>query len=559
MTFTSAQRASALRVDAQETTRVTAGRALLFFAFLTAVLTWPQVLHPFSVPDNVDSYFSLWRLAWIAHQLPLDPMRLFDGNIFYPARDALAYSDAILLQGAIAAPLVWLGIPVVLVYNLLLAASFVLCALGIFLLVRDLSGRSDAALLSGIVFAFATTRFDHYFHLELLWAQWMPLALWALHRTIRTGRLRDGLLAGVFIAALGFSCVYYTVFFATALVVVAPVLLTACPRDRRWRATLVLAAGVLLAAVALIPYMLAYRAARGEVGERDAGLAVLYGAGPKHYIAVTPGNLVYGRFTAPLGRHEKRLFPGAIALVLAGFALWRRFDRTRLVYLLLAAVAAEITFGYRALLFMWLRDHVMLYRGLRVPARAGHLVLLAVAVLAGLGAARLAAWLQQRRQAWRGPVIACLGGLMVCEYLMAPLPLIAVETSAPPAYAWLRQQPAGVVVELPLAPPVGGPSYDAQFQYLSTFHWHPIVNGYSGAEPAWYHDFLRQAQDFPSDTSLAALRNAGARYLVLHERLYGRERYEAATRALDQRQDLLKYGPFVDGAFAIRVYDVGGK
>jgi hypothetical protein len=451
--------------------------------------------------------------------------------------------------------LLWLGVPVVVAYNLLVLASFVLCGLGTFLLVRELTGRSDAALIAGIIFAFATTRFDHYFHLELLWAQWMPLALWMLHRALRSGDLKDGLWTGVFLAALGFSCIYYTVFLATVLVVLVPVLLLACPRPRWRRTMLVLAAGAVLAAVLLAPYLAAYGTARADVGDRDAGLAVLYGAGPKHYVAVTPGNLVWGRVTGALGRHEKRLFPGAVAVLLAAVGLWR-FDRTRFAYVLLLAVAVEISFGHRALLYSWLRDHVVLYRGLRVPARAGHVVLLGVAVLSGYGMSRIAAWLQRRRPSWRAPVVASLGGLIVCEYLMAPLALVPVPTSPTAVYQWLVQQPAGVVAEMPLPPPVGGPSYDAEFQYLSTFHWRPLINGYSGSGPGAYNHLLRMVTDFPSDSSLAALRAAGVDYLILHERYYGRERYAALTRRLDQRGDLRTCGPFTEGAFAVRAYQL---
>lgn len=76
------------------------GRIILLFVVLTVIATWPQAIRFNAVPDNVDSYFSLWRLGWIAHQLVQAPARLFDGNIFHPESNTLAYSDAILLLGA---------------------------------------------------------------------------------------------------------------------------------------------------------------------------------------------------------------------------------------------------------------------------------------------------------------------------------------------------------------------------------------------------------------------------------------------------------------------------
>src|SRR5262245_53548101 len=96
--------------------RVSGLKATGIFLLLTVVFTWPQAIHWLSVPDFMDTYFSMWRLAWIAHQLPLDPQHLFDANIFYPLKHTLAYSDAVLLEGLIGAPLLWAGVPAVVVY-----------------------------------------------------------------------------------------------------------------------------------------------------------------------------------------------------------------------------------------------------------------------------------------------------------------------------------------------------------------------------------------------------------------------------------------------------------
>ena len=69
-----------------------------------------------------------------------------------------------------------------------------------FTLARYLSRRSGAAILAGLVFAFAPYRFGHIMHMELQWAMWIPWAFWAMQRTLDTGRLKFGLLTGAFIA-----------------------------------------------------------------------------------------------------------------------------------------------------------------------------------------------------------------------------------------------------------------------------------------------------------------------------------------------------------------------
>ena len=60
---------------------------VLVFAALTAAMTYPQVrvLDRGVSLDIGDPLLSTWRLSWFAHQLPRDPLHLFDANIFYPS------------------------------------------------------------------------------------------------------------------------------------------------------------------------------------------------------------------------------------------------------------------------------------------------------------------------------------------------------------------------------------------------------------------------------------------------------------------------------------------
>ncbi len=88
-----------------------------------------------------------------------------------------------------------------------------------FLLVRALTGRIDAALVAGALFALYPYRFEHYSHLELLMTMWMPLALLGLHRTLARGRLRDGLATGLAFALQTLSSLYYGCFLAVYMVV----------------------------------------------------------------------------------------------------------------------------------------------------------------------------------------------------------------------------------------------------------------------------------------------------------------------------------------------------
>ena len=98
--------------------------ALLLFTVLTAVMTYPQVLHlRDGVHDDGDPLMVTWVLAWVAHQLPRAPAHLFDANIFYPERNTLAFSETLIVPGTIVAPLHWLCVGAILIYNLVLLIS----------------------------------------------------------------------------------------------------------------------------------------------------------------------------------------------------------------------------------------------------------------------------------------------------------------------------------------------------------------------------------------------------------------------------------------------------
>ena len=206
--------------------------AVALLAALTVIITWPAALHLGTrVPGHDDPLFSMWRLAWVAHALPHDPRHLFDANIFYPHLRTLAYSDAMLFEGIVAAPFLWAGINPVLVYNLMFFAGIVSSGAGMFVLVRYLTRDIGAALVAAVIFTLAPYRIEHFIHLELQWTVWMPLALWAVHRTFDGGGFKFGALTGLFLWLQIISCVYYGAFLGLIVAGLALLLLASRPEQ----------------------------------------------------------------------------------------------------------------------------------------------------------------------------------------------------------------------------------------------------------------------------------------------------------------------------------------
>ena len=131
---------------------------------------------------------------------------------------------------------------------------------------------------------------------------------------------------------------------------------------------------------------------------------------------------------------------------------------------------------------------------------------------------------------------------MTLEYVAVPLALVPAPTTPEPVYRWLASQPRGAVAEFPMPDERTLPLYDAEFMYHSTFHWQPLVNGYSGNVPLAYFELLKAIRPFPTDDAIRHLRQIGVKYLILHERLYDVEEYERTVKSLDRRSDIRQRG-----------------
>jgi hypothetical protein len=186
------------------------------------LMTWPLALGlGRDVPGDLgDALLNMWILAWGFDALPglltgsLTWTAFWNAPMFHPEPLALALSEHLIAQVLQGAPVYWLTGNIVLTYNLLFLSTSVLSALGTYLLVRDLTGDWRAGVISGLAFGFLPYRVAQISHLQVLSTQWMPLALWGLHRFIRYGSRRA--LAGgtASLVMLHWSCGYYILFFA---------------------------------------------------------------------------------------------------------------------------------------------------------------------------------------------------------------------------------------------------------------------------------------------------------------------------------------------------------
>jgi hypothetical protein len=523
-------------------------RAIGLFALLTIVMTWPQarVIGTSATPHQ-DVYFNMWRLEWFAHAIVSQPSHLFDANIFYPERDTLALSDAMIVEGAAATPLIWIGLPAILVHNLLLLAAIAFSGAAMFALARYLTRSRAAATVSGIIFAFAPYRFEHLMHMELEWTMWMPLAFLALHRLYDTGRMKYGAAVGLCLALQMLSSIYYGIFLAVSIALAALLLIV---RDRAVPVRTLLAplsVGVAIAVAVSAIYARPYMRMRARTGDRPAGEVTQFSAVPASYLAATPSNWLYGRDSRRERRSagpERRLFPGTIALLLAAVGLLLMPQSVRMiVYLLLLVAAFEASLGFSGYSYTFLYRYVSVFRSLRALSRLGVFVLMFVSVLSAYGYRALVA---ARSPAARRVLLAIVALALSAEYRVT-VALAMYPNTPPEVYRILGTQPRGILLEYPVPRADALPGDDARYAYMSTFHWFPLVNGYSGVYPPSYLNRLARLRGFPDDESLAQMRADRVTFVIVHTSGYS-EAELARIRTRLAAAGMAELGTYSDGA-----------
>jgi hypothetical protein len=305
---------------------------------IALVATWPLArgLGRDVAWDLGDSVLNMWILAWDGEQLLAmlggDFSRVrtfFDGNIFHPAPLTLAYSEHLFAQALQALPVYAVSDNPILAYNLLFLSTFVLSGLGMYLLVRELTGSSLAGFVAGLLFAFAPYRLAQSSHLQVLSSQWMPFVFYGVRRYFAgtAGADRPRLLpliwASLALAVQGLSSGYYLLYFTPFAV---GYVLWEIAQRRLWRNARVwrhLAVSGLVTVGMVTPFLVPYSQVRQrfDMG-RTLTEVTRFSADVYSYATAFVEQRVWGSVMQAFPKGEGELFPGVVPLLLAVIGLF---------------------------------------------------------------------------------------------------------------------------------------------------------------------------------------------------------------------------------------------
>lgn len=506
---------------------------------LAVVLTWPLASGFGRLgkvrSDDADGMYAIWNVAWVARTLTEDPRNLFDANIFYPHRWALAFSELNLVAGIVGIP-GWLMTRNPLVaHNSALLFAFATSALGAWLLAGRLSGSRSAAMVAGVVYGFCPYFFAHSSHIQLLMGGGIPLALLMLHRLVDAPSPRKGAVLGLVLAVQALACAYYGIL-AGLMVGYATIFLGVSRglwRQPRYWAAIGIGAAVAVACV--VPFFIPFLEIQEGGFYRTLDESRRYSANLASYLASPAhGHRWLLEIGARAGRWREVLFPGFVALALGVAGLvagWRagrtetsgrRERETVLLYGSLGLLVMWASFGPAAGLYTMLFKAVPLFSFLRAPSRFGVVVPLVLGLMASLALARVAG----RRRV----LAACAAaGLAAAEVNVLPYPWTQAAP-LPTPYKMLAGLPPGPTAEFPFYGERVAFHLHTQYMFFSTAHWQPLLNGYSDHIPA---DFRRAAailDSFPSTDTFATLRRYRVRYIGIHWDMFGPRQAEIRDR-----------------------------
>lgn len=325
----------------------------LFYIGLAVVFTWPLVLRMGSsmVGQIGDNIYFVWMIGWMKRalfELHVNPFNVWFLN--YPEGWNMAYTEITPAMLALALPFSFMGSPT-FAYNATMLLAFALSGLAMYIWIRHLTGRSDAALIAGMIFAALPYRMAHFLigHLNLSGTMWLPLYFMGFFDLLtlpqwKTGEIsgrrklwagipwKPAVITGVFLGLTGLTSQYYLYMALIISSVVAVIHLVFYRRSQLrnlsfWKG--MVTAGVVtlpLVALAISPYLTLSRS--GGLPDRNISIVRMYSASPTDFVFPSTDHFLWGSW---IGSHFNRdmwvegtLYIGAVALALLGTALVQR-------------------------------------------------------------------------------------------------------------------------------------------------------------------------------------------------------------------------------------------
>jgi len=449
--------------------------ALLIYAALTPLLTWPMVAaRGEALAARGDYALNLWNFWWMRQVVALDGASLHATSaLFHPLGVSLARHELSPLNAGAGALLSSLVDPHQ-AFAWLACIHFWLSAWTFFLFARAVTGSAVGALLAGLFWSFGPFHYYYLAQLNVLTLEFLPLAGWWMVRSYREGGIGNALGVALAAGLLAASSSYYVVYAGLlGLALLAGGRLWAPEiRGRAGAGRLARAGAAAAVAVVAVAWPILLAGAAPDLPAADAASreALIRSNDLLGFLWIGPPEIAIVTWPSMLGWS---------ALALA--ALGMRWERRRGFWLGLALGFAVLSLGpvlqvagrstglplpyplFSELPGLWM---------LRKPDRLFALVQLPIGVLLAFGWQALATRVPGR--SWRVALGVGCASVLVLERLCVPLQTFPV-TETPYLTLLAGEADVRAVVHLPHG---GGRPADGRASLLQTRHGKAIAQGY---------------------------------------------------------------------------------
>jgi hypothetical protein len=463
--------------------------AIVLFLVLTLIVTYPLVFQLTShIPVCCDTWLYYWYMWWTKKALlGLHFDQFYTDFIYYPIGAKLSFEG---LYNSIVGAALWPILGGVLSFNLLFLSTYVLGALGVYLLVLRLTGDWKAGIVAGIIFVFSPLRNQYLQFTNISIIQWIPfLALWFI-KMVDEPTIKKGLVTALFFLLVVLSSGYFAV---SSIFMLAIIFLWNARKTLNKDVAQAFSVFLVASLVLVLPFV--YPALRESLSDdsvlKNSHFTPAFSSDVFSFVVPTLGNPLYTEYV----RHIYELFKthftewnSYLGIVTIGLMLLGAFKfevRKTGMWVLMFFLFVIISLGPHLQIMGKQFDDIQLpfyflqelpvFESMRSPKRFLVTAMLAAAVIAGLGAHYIFTRKVFTRKAsgqWSGlALMVVLVGLIITDYWGWPRNLVTSDASYPIFLENIAREEGDIItLSIPIA--------DSQTMYYQTIHGKKMIGGY---------------------------------------------------------------------------------
>ncbi len=550
----------------------------ILYTFLTAILTYPVLFKiKTSIPGMGADSYQWMRILWYTKTAIQEAdLAAFthDHLLFYPnGIESMPFPSAFnQISYVLLSPFLELHV----IYTILWLLTFIIGAIGSYLLVKYLTDNKYAAFIAGIIFAFSPYHFSrglYFFGAGTV--QWIPFCALFLMKTVKEGGIKNPILAGIFFILVAMSDLQYLIFMGifTGLVFLYDFYMTLSSEKNftysvkeivkkyfffggvTFLGVLPLTINEILIALSNQNFL---KPSANEIPKLSNDLMSFF----------LPSHLhpLFGQFTLDLYSNipswfaEKVNFIGYIVLGLSALSFLKSRKNPDIKFWLVSTFFFTIislgpilhfngVYSFTdlnlkiPLPYQLLYNTVPFLKNCRTVGRFFVIAALGYSVLAGYGLSELLKYKPERKKL----IFAIVGLLIIFEYMCIPYPTAPVNV--PDFYSKIGNDTDNyALLEIPQSANAGYMEF--QYLYYQTVHNKPLVGGYAARYPANVNNFQKETplirelkyyslqnkdilQEDVTDIGASVLNANNIRYVVIHKN-------QLSSTQLDFVNDLLK-------------------